>query len=157
MAGRRFDASGYSIIATDGIHSVSDTHPIHLPHIWNNCSSQHQQAECAINVTTVTESKYSRFDTLDTGFYPESADELRTKLASRQTMLLATGLSPADAPLNVTDAPSICGEINQKSIDWAWHHAPNRTRQRFMRIGEALVIGPDMGPYNAGPLWINKS
>eukprot|EP00049_Salpingoeca_infusionum_P019450 m.361921 g.361921 ORF g.361921 m.361921 type:complete len:797 (+) comp19985_c0_seq1:76-2466(+) len=153
MAGPTFNLSQSQIISTDGIHNVSDTHPIHLPHVWSKCNGDN--STCVVNVTTVTESTYNPLDAADSGFFPESALELRTKLMSRQSMLLASGLTPAQAPLNVTDAPSICSEINAKSIAWAWANAPARTRTRFSRVGQPLVVGPDLGPYNAGPLWIN--
>ncbi len=56
--------------------------------------------------------------------------------------------------MDYTDAPNICAEINQKSIDYALKNAPDATKSRFDKSGIPMRVGTDIGPYNAGPLWI---
>ena len=48
-----------------------------------------------VNVTTVTQPIYAELDSFDTGFYFQSASELRVKLKSRQSVLLAAGVDPS--------------------------------------------------------------
>jgi len=137
-------------LATDGIHAVSDVNPIHLPHIWSTCE---KEEGCTINVTTVTQPVYSALDSFDTGFSYESASELRVKLKSRQTMWMAAGRK--DVNFTETDVvPSLCAEINVLAYQWALNHSSPAARSRFQDIGEVLEMGKDLGPYNAGPLWI---
>jgi len=84
------------IVASDAVHAVSEITPIHLPHIWHNCSSGDDAASpCVVNVTTVTQPIYAELDSFDTGFYFQSASELRVKLKSRQSVLLAAGVDPS--------------------------------------------------------------
>lgn len=55
---------------------------------------------------------------LDTGFYPISAFELKTKLSSRQKIYTSAGV--ANVSFDEVDGGGVrCGEINQASIDWA--------------------------------------
>lgn len=48
----------------------------------------------------------------------------------------------------------LCKEINQASLDWALNKADKEAMARYNKWGKKLVIGDDLGPYNAGPLWI---
>ena len=92
-------------------------------------------------------------DSFDTGFSYESASELRVKLKSRQTMWMAAGRK--DVNFTETDVvPSLCAEINVLAYQWALNHSSPAARSRFQDIGEVLEMGKDLGPYNAGPLWI---
>ena len=95
---------------------------------------------------------YQSMDDLDTGYYPVTAQEVRTKMKSRQAIYQAVGF--ANAQFNVTDAPNICAEINTLSYQYAMSHAGARTVARFQKLGEPYVMGPDIGPLNIGPLWI---
>ena len=81
-----------------------------------------------------------------------SASELRTKMTSRQRSYIYAGY--LDANFSITDAPSLCAEINNASYQWALENAGYENRARFQRYGEPYVMGPDLGPYNAGPEWI---
>jgi hypothetical protein len=47
-----------------------------------------------------------------------------------------------------------CAEINQEALDWALKNSNSKAIDRYNKIGKKLVIGDDLGPYNAGPLWI---
>lgn len=49
-----------------------------------------------------------------------------------------------------------CGDINQAALDWALSKANKNAIDRYNKFGKKLVIGDDLGPFNAGPLWIWK-
>jgi hypothetical protein len=53
-----------AVIGTDSFHDVSDVHPFHLPHIWNECATP--IAGCILNVTTVTMQMCVHVKALDT-------------------------------------------------------------------------------------------
>ena len=82
--------------------------------------------------------------------------ELRVKLKSRQTMIEATG--EANVNFTATDVvTNNCKEINQKALDWALANAGATALARYKKLGVPMVMGDDLGPYNAGPLWIYNS
>ena len=140
-----------TVVVTDAFHPVDQINPIHLPHIWNNCSGG-DVPSCTLNVTTVSQAIYDELDSLDTGFYPNSASEIRAKLKARQAVMEASGMSNVD--FNVSDGSSLCSLINEASFDWAYLQTASKTWARFEKFGERLIMGTDKGPYNAGPLWI---
>ena len=145
--------SSITISSVDAVHAVSEITPIHLPHIWSNCSDP--KSTCSIQVTTVTQPIYSDLDSLDTGFYYQSASELRVKLKSRQSLLLAAGVNPSLIQFNATDTAGYnCAKINQASYDWALKNAGTKAKARYTKIGEPLVMGKDIFLSNAGPAWI---
>ena len=78
---------------------------------------------------------------------------MRAKLISRQVLLQAADGEHHD--FNQTDNQSLCGLINQQALNWALDNAENRTKERYESIGKKMVIGDDIGPLNAGPLWIS--
>ena len=133
---------------TDAFHPVYQI-PVHLPHTFNNCS---QPVGCELQVSTVTQNVYNLADTLDTAFVPVAATTMRVKMESRQQIWVKAGKTPA--VFNITDAPSICSEINRLSVAYANEHAGAATKKRFDTYGEPLEMGDDLGPYNIGPLWI---
>lgn len=135
-----------NMISSDTFHAVPhQKNPIEFPAIHNNCANQ---AECHLNVTTVSQFLY---DTDENG--PNAALEIRTKLMSRQSVLLAaTGKT-----YNWTETDGSgyrCAEINDYTIEWAIDQAPNKTRDRYLNYGRILRTGKDKGPLNIGPLWI---
>lgn len=137
----------------DGVHPVSDISPIHLPHIWNNCSAS--EPDCVLQVTTVTYPIYAILDSEDTGFFSASASELRTKLKSRQSVQLAAGA--ASVNFTASDVvPSTCATINQAAWDWAMAHASAAASSRFANIGQPMKFGADIFLGNAGPVWIEN-
>lgn len=177
---------GVSMTAVDSIHLVTEENPsCHLPHIHGNpvnnanpgstkentapiCASP---SKCHLDVTTVTEPIYENggevdiwrahfsLDWLDTGFLPISANEMKTKLKSREAIWQAAGVQNVSYVL--TDKPSAdggsgdrCGEIIQASIDWALSKLPAKTLKRFQTYGQKFVVGPDLGTCAAGPCWI---
>merc|ERR1711871_248144 len=148
--------NGVTVDAVDAIHSVSDITPIHLPHIFSNCTSNDKS--CRINSTTVTQAIYSSLDSFDTGFYFTTASKLRVKLKSRQAMQLAGGTDPSMVNFTQTDVlPSNCAEINQRAYQWALNRSSEAARNRFSAKGQPLVMGQDIFKGNAGPLWIYNS
>lgn len=140
------------VVTTDAVHAVSDLNPIHLPKIWSpNCALSNDL--CTINVTTVTQPIYSKLDAFDTGFSYESASELRVKLKSRQTMWMASGRKNVNFT-QTDETGSICADINRLAYEWALNHSSATARSLYDKIGEKMEMGADLGPYNAGPLWI---
>lgn len=132
-----------NIRAVDSIHLVTEEKPsCHLPHVHGNpkdnanpghadtppiCASPNG---CSLDITTVTEPIYENggevdlwrlhfsIDSLDTGFVPITANELKTKLKSREAVWNAAGI--LDANYTLTDKPVAdggsgdrCAEINQ--------------------------------------------
>jgi hypothetical protein len=47
-----------------------------------------------------------------------------------------------------------CGDINQAAVNWALNSASTAALNNYNKYGTKMVIGKDLGPYNAGPLWI---
>ena len=134
---------------TDEFHVVYKP-PEHFAHLDNNCSTNPN--ECTLYVHTVTQNIYDLNDNFDTGETHTSAEEMRVKMISRQVLLQAADGQSHD--FNQTDNQSLCGFINQQALDWAIAHAPAQTLARYRAIGKQMVIGDDLGPLNAGPLWI---
>merc|ERR1719472_490406 len=85
---------GATIETKDAFHDVSDVRPFHLPHIFKpkpgtKCADP---GGCQIESTTVTMPIYDIRDELDTGLWPVTATEFRTKLKSRQAMQQSAGI-----------------------------------------------------------------
>lgn len=133
----------------DQFHPVYQI-PVHLPKIDNNCTTYSNS--CVLHTHTVTQGVYEEGDKLDTGYFPVSASELRCKLSSRQAIMQAAGMKHVD--FNKTDGSSICKNINEFTYARALNLTAKKTRDRFEKLGQKLVFGEDLGPYNAGPLWI---
>ena len=47
-----------------------------------------------------------------------------------------------------------CAEINDATIAWGYQRLSASAKSNYDQFGTKLVTGDDMGPYNAGPLWI---
>ena len=140
---------GLNVTAVDSFHPVYQINPIHLPHLLNNCTAP---SACRLSVTTVTQNIYATLDELDTAFFPVAATTMRVKMKSRQAIYEAAGMTKVD--FNETDGGNICQEINRASLAYARQKAAPHTLARFDKLGEPLIMGTDLGPYNAGPLWI---
>ena len=139
-----------SIKNDDNFHRVYTVIPVHLPQVNNSCT---MDKSCILDTITVSENYYERLDSvLDTGFYPESAFEIKCKMSSRQRIWEKAGLKNVD--FNKTDLGDICQEITQASLDYSKNITGEKTLARYNRAGVPFVIGADMGPYNEGPLWI---
>ena len=91
-------------------------------------------------------------DKLDTGYYAVAASEMKTKISSRQKIQQHAGNASAD--FHSMDEADRCAEINDASIKWAYSKLSAQAKSNYDLYGQKLVTGPDMGPYNEGPLWI---
>jgi len=126
--------------------------PEHFAHLDNNCSTIKPLNNCVLNIHTVTQNLYDFGDEMDAGDTHSSAEEMRVKMISRQVLLQAADGKSHD--FNQTDNQSLCGFINQYALNWALDNAGTRTKERYEKIGKKMIIGDDIGPLNAGPLWI---
>ncbi len=133
----------------DEFHPVYQI-PVHLPKIDNNCSTFSSQ--CVLKTHTVSQCVYEELDKLDTAFFANSAEEIRCKMSSRQSIMKAAGMKDVD--FNKTDGSSICKVINQASYSYALNISSKTALERYKKLGQELTFGDDLGPYNAGPLWI---
>lgn len=138
---------GPSVVDKDAFWHII---PDHFPHITNNCSTP--DSSCVLHSVTATQNVYESIDKLDTASTYTSAKEIRAKLKSRQAVMQAAGIK--NVLFNVSDAPSICKEINQQAYDWAKTAAGTKTYQRYVTFGEYMTMGEDRGPYNSGPAWL---
>jgi hypothetical protein len=154
--------AGASISTKDSFHDVSDVRPFHLPHIFQPkpgtaCSAK--DGACEIESTTVSMPIYDAKDGLDTGLYPITASEFRTKLKSRQAVWEKAGAINVD--FNVTDKSNmtICRAINQASLDWALAHASPKALSRYNSKGQQYRLADDTyaGIGVTGPTWIKKA
>merc|ERR1712217_296472 len=91
------------------------------------------------------------FDDFDTGFIATSAEEIATKLASRQCTLIQ-GVGQADTPFSVDD-PQFCAQTNQQAYAWAKDNAGSIASQRFTKYGQKYVFADDIGK-SGGPFFI---
>merc|ERR1712137_76225 len=78
---------------------------------------------------------------------------MKAKLMSRQSVQVKAGNKTADFHED-DEVGSRCADINQKALDWALANTDEKTIARYNKYGKKLAIGDDLGPYNAGPLWI---
>lgn len=139
----------------DAFHDVSDVHPFHLPHIWNECPAG-SSGPCTLNMTTVTMPIYKAGDLFpNASAAPLSAFEMRTKLKSRQAVWESAGLGPQDS--GKTDKNmTMCRAVNELAYVWALQHADASVRARFEAEGEPFVMVDDK-PASigiTGPQWI---
>lgn len=160
---------GLVVNDTDSFHDVWETKPtVHLPKVLNECEDPHT---CVLDTTTITQNVYHSGEDLeiwkihidvpgmDTGFFPITAAEIRTKMISRESVYSHSGVEASDeTSFDSLDAGGVrCGEINQKSIDWAAATIANsKTLQRYEQYGQKYVIGEDVDVCPAGPCWIWK-
>lgn len=139
------------ITTQDNFHRVYTITPVHLPQINNTCDGKGES--CMLESISVTENYYNRLDTFDTGKYEIGAVEMKAKLMSRQSVQVKGGDASSDFH-NDDEVGNRCGDINQKALEWALANADADALARYNKYGKKLVIGDDLGPYNAGPLWI---
>ena len=80
--------SNATVIGSDTFFKASQVFPDPLPAIHNKCAQS--TGDCVLNVTTISELVYGDTDTqADESFDPVTASEIKTKLMSRQSILLA--------------------------------------------------------------------
>eukprot|EP00931_Biecheleriopsis_adriatica_P066218 TRINITY_DN40617_c0_g1_i1.p1 TRINITY_DN40617_c0_g1~~TRINITY_DN40617_c0_g1_i1.p1 ORF type:complete len:568 (-),score=118.73 TRINITY_DN40617_c0_g1_i1:93-1796(-) len=154
-------AATATIIDSDAFQDVSDVRPFHLPHIFEPepGTACKDPASCRINVTTVTMPIYDLRDALDTGLYPVTVSEYRTKFKSREALQQQAGLQ--DVNFTETDKlnTQTCRLINQAAYDWALNKASPKALARFKKYGQPFVFVEDLksgiGP--TGPTWIHDA
>ena len=136
------------------------------------CSSPES---CTINATTITQLIYEdggeldiwRIDigngNIDTGYYPITATEMKSKMKSRQSILQAANNTAA---VNNEDGSTFddldgnskgnCALINNAAIQYALDNAPINTRNRYEKYGQKMVTSDDGDKKvcPAGPCWI---
>lgn len=106
-----------------------------------------------MHTITVSENLYEKLDTLDTGYYPIAASEMKTKISSRQKIQTHAGNKFADFT-TLDEAGNRCAEINDYAIKWAYSKLSAESKSLYDKYGVKMVTGDDLGPYNEGPLWI---
>jgi len=154
-------AATATLESKDSFESVSDVRPFHLPHIWEPkpgtaCADP---ATCKIETTTVSQPIYDFKDELDTGLYPVTASEYRTKLKSREAVQQQAGLKN----VNFTETDKLntktCRQINQAAYDWALSKASPKALARFQKHGQPYEFAEDIksGFGITGPTWIHDA
>ena len=127
--------------------------PDPLPQIHNKCGQNVTNVDCVLNVSTVSELVYtdsSQND--DESFDPVAATEIKTKLMSRQSIILAATGQKLD--FKVTDGDNRCALINNQAMTWALGKLPKQTLNRYLEKGKKMEIGSDIDMSNLGPIWI---
>jgi len=143
------------IVTDDNFHRVYTMPPwgdVHLART-TSCDDKADDAKCTLETVSVTENFYNRLDQFDTGKYPIAANEMKAKLLSRQAIQTAAGNKTADFH-ELDEEGNRCADINQASLDLALSTVSQKALDKYNKLGKKLVIGDDLGPYNAGPLWI---
>jgi len=129
----------------------------HLPVIKNDTSTK------TLSITTYSQGYWDDaqpswfdwkevFDNFDTGFVATSAEELGTKLASRQCTLIQ-GVGQLDANFSLDD-PDFCALTNEKAYKWALANAGLATAKRFDQYGQRYTFGKDI-PKSGGPFFLD--
>lgn len=153
MAG--LDHSRFSLNVEDAFHKVTETSPIHLPHIWNNC--RESVGRCTLNITTVSENVYDFIDThVDAGLTYVSASEIRMKLRSRQSLIeVTTDPNAINLEFSETDPSSMCMKINERIYQLALGLVEPRRLDFYEKYGVKMVFGEDRSPVvPGGPFWV---
>jgi len=129
---------------------------------------------CTLTANTVTQLEYEdgsemdiwRIDigngNVDTGYYPITASEMKSKMKSRQAIFQAANDTAAmdktaGSTFDDLDAPSTgqCTAINQDAIQTALDAVSETTRQRYLKYGQMMVAADsDKKVCTAGPCWI---
>jgi hypothetical protein len=151
IMGGDLPGTNMSINNNDNFHPVDQVKPVHLSEIDSDCTTTSKN--CVMETITVTENYYADFDSMDTGYHPIAASEMKTKLSSRQKIQTHAGDSDADFSA-LDEEGNRCADINNASIQWAYDRLSEQAKSNYDNFGQKLVTGDDMGPYNAGPLWI---
>jgi len=147
-------SSPVTINSKDAFQEMKDTHPFHLPHIFNECDKP--ESPCVLNGTTVTEPvlKPGALWPATAKSKPLSAYELKSKLKSKQAVW-QQAKQPGAIP-GLDKSMQTCSSINAAALDWALKHADAEVLERFKKSGEPLVMVDDIvAPVGMhGPTWI---
>jgi len=144
-----------TVLSHDAFQDVSDTHPFHLPNIFNECSTK-LSSPCKLNVTTVTQSVVKPGDLFPPKAVVLSAFEFKTKFKSRQALWEKAGLGKGTDALD--QGTNNCKLINEQAYQWALKNAEASVRDTFSKYGEPYVMVDDVeAPIGIkGPTWIEK-
>ena len=130
--------SNCTIIGSDTFFKASQVFPDPLPVIHNKCPQT--TTDCILNVTTISELVYGTTDiSADESFDPLAASEIKTKLMSRQSIILAATGKKLDFKL--TDGDDRCAIINNGALEWAMTKLPKATLSRYLEKGKKMVMG----------------
>ena len=116
--------------------------PDPLPQIHNKCVQNAADVDCVLNVSTVSEESFD----------PVAATEIKTKLMSRQSIILAA--TGQKLGFKVTDGDNRCALINNQAMTWALGKLPKQTLNRYLEKGKKMEIGSDIDMSDLGPIWI---
>lgn len=130
---------------------------------------------CTIQATTITQLIYENGsemdiwridignDNIDTGYYPITASEMKSKLKSKQSIYQAANVTSAVNnekgstfdDLDGNDKGN-CAYINSESIQYALDHALDYSRKRYEEYGQKIISATDGDKKvcAAGPCWI---
>jgi len=151
LMGGNFGNPYINVVNNDNFHRVDSIDPVHLPEVDSTCDVNVKK-ECYLNTITVSQCNYEFLDKFDTGYYPISASEIKTKISSRQRIQEHAG-NKVDFH-TADEVGNRCAEINDFAIQWAYKKLSPAAKARYDKYGTKLVTGDDKGPYNEGPLWI---
>ena len=105
------------------------------------------------SLQTVTEAVYEKAEHfLDTGFFSNTALELRSKLNSPEAIQRALGKGAHHRSAPSSDG-NTCSQINAQTIQWALENAPSIVRHHYLERGMKMAAGRDI-PKHSGPGWI---
>jgi hypothetical protein len=144
----------YGISAKDAFQDVSDTHPFHLPHIFNKCNEINDHSACTLNSTTLTWPLLKAGELWNqSGSQPLSAYELKSKIKSKVAVYEAAGIKYSGDP---DKDFKLCANINKAAWEWAIGHAEASVVKRFQEKGEPMVFVDDKTATIGitGPEWI---
>lgn len=101
----------------DNSHPVDQVNPVHLSEIDSDCAVD--SVDCVLQTVSVSENLYGDYDSMDTGYHPQAATEMKTKLSSRQKVQFHAG--NVDADFHTEDEiGNRCADINDYAIEWAY-------------------------------------
>ena len=144
-----FSSKGVVLSVADEIHPVSELPP-NLPKVTNNSTCASAGPNCHLSLSTISELTYETNIpiiniNLDTGSVHNSANEIRTKMTSRQRILAS--VNAANTDFHTADEFDVCALINDASIKYGLSLLPARTLARYQSVGLPMVTGADKGPY----------
>lgn len=144
-----------TVLSHDAFQDVADTHPFHLPNIFNECSTDLTKP-CQINITTVTQPLLKAGNLFPSTAVVLSAFEMKTKFKSRQAIWEKAGLGKGTDDLD--KGTNNCKLINEQAYQWALNNAESTVRSTFLTYGEPYVMVNDVeAPIGiTGPTWIEK-
>jgi len=128
MMGGSLPGTNMTINSNDNFHDVQEVNPVHLSEIDSTCSEDSNN--CVLDIITVTQNYYGDFDKMDTGYHPQAASEMKSKMSSRQAVQQAGGNAKADFTEEDEDG-NRCADINDYSIQWAYERLSKEAKSNY--------------------------